>query len=69
MAPATQTTVLKTAIRTYSHTKALKDGTVTAPDIQFEHLEINPIIAAFRRMCRALEFDEPSSCLTSFPTP
>ncbi len=68
MAPATQTTVLKTAIRTYSHTKALKDGTVTAPDIQFEHLEINPIIAAFRRMCRALEFDVSEMAITTYLT-
>ncbi len=57
MATATQTTVLKTAIATYPHTKGLKDGTVTAPGIEFEHVEITPIIAAFRRMCRRLEFD------------
>ena len=68
MAPATQTTVLKTAIRTYSHTQALKDGTVTAPDIQFEHLEVNPIVAAFRRMCRALEFDVSEMAITTYLT-
>jgi hypothetical protein len=26
---------LKTAVATYAHTKALKDGTVTAPGIRF----------------------------------
>ena len=57
MATATQTTVLKTAIASYPHTQGLKDGTVTAPGIEFEHVEITPIIAAFRRMCRRLEFD------------
>ena len=51
MATASRTTTLKTAIRTYSYTKGLKDGTVTVPGIQFEHIEINPIIGAFRRMC------------------
>src|SRR5215813_2062790 len=49
MATATSTTVLKTAIATYPHTKALKDGTVTASGLQFEHFDINPIIVAFRR--------------------
>ena len=42
MATATRTTVLKTAIATYPHTKGLKDGTVTAPGIEFEHVEISP---------------------------
>src|ERR671935_1936005 len=68
MATATRTTVLKTAIATYAHTKALKDGTVTAPGIQFEHLEISPIIAAFRRMCRGLEFDVSEMAITTYLT-
>ena len=68
MATATRTTVLKTAIATYPHTQGLKDGTVTAPDIQFEHLEITPIIAAFRRMCRGLEFDVCEMAITTYLT-
>src|SRR5215813_1041049 len=68
MAPATQTTVLKTAIATYPHTKGLKDGTVTAPGIQFEHFDINPIIVAFRRMCRRLEFDVAEMAITTYLT-
>src|SRR5215510_5040913 len=68
MATATRTTVLKTAIATYPHTQGLKDGTVTAPGIQFEHLEITPIIAAFRRMCRALEFDVSEMAITTYLT-
>src|SRR2546427_12524537 len=65
MATATQTTVLKTAIATYPHTKGLKDGTVVAPGIEFEHVEITPIIAAFRRMCRSLEFDVAEMAITT----
>ena len=65
MAIVTQTTVLKTAIATYPHTKGLKDGTVTAPGIEFEHIEITPIIAAFRRMCRRLEFDVAEMAITT----
>jgi 4,5-dihydroxyphthalate decarboxylase len=68
MATATRTTVLKTAIRTYTYTKGLKDGTVTVPGIQFEHVEIAPIIAAFRRMCRTLEFDVCEMAITTYLT-
>src|ERR671925_61187 len=68
MATATQTTVLKTAIATYPHTQGLKDGTVTAPGIQFEHVDITPIVAAFRRMCRALEFDVAEMAITTYLT-
>ena len=68
MAIATSTTVLKTAIATYPHTQGLKDGTITAPGIQFEHLEITPIIAAFRRMCRGLEFDVCEMAITTYLT-
>jgi 4,5-dihydroxyphthalate decarboxylase len=68
MATATGTTVLKTAIATYPHTKALKDGSVTAPGLQFEHLEVSPIVAAFRRMCRGLEFDVSEMAITTYLT-
>ena len=68
MATALRTTTLKTAIRTYSYTKGLKDGTVPVPGIQFEHIEINPIIGAFRRMCRGLEFDVAEMAITTYLT-
>jgi 4,5-dihydroxyphthalate decarboxylase len=68
MATATRTTVLKAAIGTYGHTKSLKDGTVTAPGIQFEHIEVSPIIAAFRRMCRTLDFDVCEMAITTYLT-
>jgi 4,5-dihydroxyphthalate decarboxylase len=68
MASATGTTVLKTAIATYPHTRALKDGTVTAPGIQFEHIDVSPIVAAFRRMCRSLEFDVAEMAITTYLT-
>jgi 4,5-dihydroxyphthalate decarboxylase len=68
MATATKTTVLKTAIATYPHTKGLKDGTVSAPGIQFEHVEVSPIIVAFRRMCRSLEFDVSEMAITTYLT-
>src|SRR5438094_1479086 len=61
-------TVLKTAIATYPHTKGLKDGTVSVPDVQFEHVEISPIIGAFRRMCRTLDFDVCEMAITTYLT-
>jgi len=61
-------TVLKTAIATYPHTKALKDGTVAVPGVQFEHIEISPIINAFRRMCRTLDFDFCEMAITTYLT-
>ena len=68
MTTATDTTVLKTAIATYPHTKGLKDGTVTAPGIRFDHVEVSPITGAFRRMCRALEFDLCEMAITTYLT-
>jgi 4,5-dihydroxyphthalate decarboxylase len=68
MATATDTAVLKTAIATYPHTKALKDGSVTAPGLQFESIEVSPIVAAFRRMCRGLEFDVSEMAMTTYLT-
>ena len=47
---------LRTAIATYGHTAALKAG--SEPDgVVWDHVEVSPIIAAFRRMVRDLEFD------------
>ncbi len=48
---------LTIAIATYGHTAALKDGRVRIEGVQANFLEINPIIAAFRRMVREVEFD------------
>lgn len=61
-------TVLKTAIATYPHTRGLKDGTVSVPGVEFEHVEISPIIGAFRRMCRTLDFDLCEMAITTYLT-
>src|SRR5215510_3300183 len=68
MTATTATTVLKTAIGTYAHTKALKDGTVTAPGIRLQHVEVSPIVGAFRRMVRSLEFDVSEMAITTYLT-
>lgn len=48
---------LKIAIATYGHTAAFKNGSVPAEGIRADLVEVTPIIAAFRRMVRDLEFD------------
>ena len=66
----TQTSVLtlKTAIGPYGHHQALKDGSLKLDNIQFEHVEVTPIINAFRRMCRGLEFDVCEMAITTYLT-
>jgi len=48
---------LDIAIATYGHTNALKNGAVSIPGVNPHFIEIKPIIAAFRRMVRDVEFD------------
>jgi 4,5-dihydroxyphthalate decarboxylase len=48
---------LDIAIATYGHTKALKDGTVKIDGVTPNFIEVVPIIGAFRRMVRDVEFD------------
>jgi 4,5-dihydroxyphthalate decarboxylase len=48
---------LKIAIADYGHTKALKSGAVTIKGIEPDFVQVTPIIGAFRRMVRDVEFD------------
>lgn len=48
---------LKMAVATYGHTAAFKSGNVPLKGINPDFIEVTPIIAAFRRMVRDLEFD------------
>jgi 4,5-dihydroxyphthalate decarboxylase len=57
---------LKTAIATYGHTAALKDGSVKPSGIELEFVEVAPIIGAFRRMVRTLEFDVCEMAITTY---
>jgi 4,5-dihydroxyphthalate decarboxylase len=55
-----------TAIGNYGHTAALKDGSVKPDGYTLEFVEVTPIIAAFRRMVRALEFDVCEMAITTY---
>jgi 4,5-dihydroxyphthalate decarboxylase len=59
---------LTTAIATYPHTRALKDGRVRVPGVELAHVEVGPIVGAFRRMCRGLEFDVCEMAVTTYLT-
>jgi 4,5-dihydroxyphthalate decarboxylase len=48
---------LKIALGSYGHTAALKDGRVKIAGVEPDFVEVVPIIGAFRRMVRDLEFD------------
>src|ERR1700732_733749 len=48
---------LKIAISRYGHTAALKDGSVRIEGVETDFVEVMPIVAAYRRMVRDLEFD------------
>lgn len=59
---------LLTALQTLGHTAALKDGTVQPAGLELEWLEVSPIIQAFRRMVRGLEFDVSEMAVTTYLT-
>src|ERR1700741_4472725 len=61
-------TTLTTAIATYPHTKALKDGSVTAGGLTFDHVEVTPIGGPCRRNVRTLEFDVSEMAITTYLT-
>jgi len=58
----------KTALATYPHTQALKDGTVAPRTCRFEFEEVPVIVKAFRRMVRGLEFDVSEMAITTYLT-
>ena len=57
---------LKTVSRTQGNNRALKDGTVRPRTFQFDFLEVDPLIDAFRRMVRQLEFDITEMAITTY---
>jgi len=62
------TPACKTALVTYPHTQALKDGSVVPRTFTFDFEEVPAIIKAFRRMVRGLEFDISEMAITTYLT-
>src|SRR5205085_5639424 len=57
---------LTAVTRTQGNNQALKDGTVKPKTFDFEFIEVNPLIDAFRRMVRGLEFDICEMAMTTY---
>jgi 4,5-dihydroxyphthalate decarboxylase len=57
---------LKTVTRTQGNNQALKDGTVKPRSFEFDFIEVDPLIAAFRRMVRGAEFDICEMAITTY---
>ena len=57
---------LKAVTRTQGNNKALKDGTVEPKTFAFDFEEVDPLIAAFRRMVRGNEFDITEMAITTY---
>jgi 4,5-dihydroxyphthalate decarboxylase len=57
---------LKTVTRTQGNNRALKDGSVKPKNFAFDFVEVEPLIAAFRRMVRGNEFDICEMAITTY---
>jgi 4,5-dihydroxyphthalate decarboxylase len=57
---------LTIAIGNYGLTKPLKDGSVRIGGRKLEYIQVDPIVAAMRRMARGLEFDICEMAFTTY---
>jgi 4,5-dihydroxyphthalate decarboxylase len=57
---------LRTVTRTQGNNAALKDGTVTPQGFVLQFEEVDPLIRAFRRMVRELEYDVCEMAFTTY---
>lgn len=58
--------MLTAAVSTLPHTRGIKDGTYAVDGFDIRWLEVNPIIGAYRRMVRDLEFDICEMATTTY---
>jgi len=59
---------LRIVTRTQGNNNALKHGTVKPRTCEFDFVEVDPLIDAFRRMVRGLEFDVSEMAMTTYIT-
>src|SRR5258708_2001000 len=57
---------LKTVTRTQGNNKALKEGVAKPRTFEFDFVEVDPLIAAFRRMVRGLDFAVCEMAITTY---
>jgi 4,5-dihydroxyphthalate decarboxylase len=56
----------KTTITSYPHVAALKDGSIAPAGFKLDFVEVDPMIAAYRRMVRNLEYDICEVAVTTY---
>ncbi len=57
---------LKITVGSYGHTAPLKDGSVPIEGVEPDYVRVEPLIAAFRRMVRDVEFDACEVACTTY---
>ena len=57
---------LQTATGNYGHTKSIIDGSLNNDKLALDWVEVNPIIGAFRRMIRGMEFDVSEMAISTY---
>lgn len=57
---------LTIAVGNYGLAKPLKDGSVPVGDLKVEYIQVDPIVAAMRRMVRKLDFDICEMAFTTY---
>jgi len=62
----TGNTPLTMAVAKYPYTEQIRDNGIQLPSARIEPVDVTPIIAAFRRMIRDLEFDVCEVAITTY---
>jgi 4,5-dihydroxyphthalate decarboxylase len=57
---------MQIAIGSYEHTRALKDGSISAPGLAFDFVEVSPITRAFRQMAASQAYDVSEMALATY---
>jgi 4,5-dihydroxyphthalate decarboxylase len=60
------TLTLQTATGNYGHTKSIIDGSLNNDKLALDWVEVSPIIGAFRRMIRGMEFDVSEMAISTY---
>jgi 4,5-dihydroxyphthalate decarboxylase len=63
---APETVTLRTALDTYGHTRLIKDGTLSAPHLRFDFVDIKPVHNAFGVMAERQAFDFSEMAIVTF---
>lgn len=66
MSPSTQPLRLKTALKTYLHTRALKNGELTDPAVELVFEDVEPIHRAFAPMARHQAYDVSELAIVTY---